>query len=283
MDWIATELIAWVQPDSTRGYRRRSAETNIILQSGRRSPSAFTGDEAQLYLRHGAAHFGIGADRYESGRRSNSCWRWMSFCWTMAFSTGVSIAIDIVLIDALDPFGGGFVFPRGRLREPLSALSRASAFVITRSEPGFCTQPIERVLRKWNSTAPVFRCRVVPRRWLDVRTGQTFAIAPTEAVIAFCGLANPRTFWRTLDTLGVDVHFRWAFGDHHRYRIQELRRLMRRAKAEGAEAVVTTEKDVANLSVNALKLLAPLPVYALEIGIEVDDPAGLMELLNTVL
>ena len=189
--------------------------------------------------------------------------------------------VDIVLIDALDPFGGGYVFPHGRLREPLSELARATAFVITRVEPGLRTDSIECELRRWNPKAPIFRSRVVPRGWREPATGRGYASAPFESAGAFCGLANPRTFWGSLESLGVDVKFRWAFDDHHHYRPQEVARVARRARQQSAQALVTTEKDAANLCAGCLNTVAPLPLYMLEIGIEVEDGVALLDFLRS--
>lgn len=279
-DWLTTELHAQgIQPAIlTRGYRRRSSEPYVIMPAGSSAAPDLTGDEPQIYLRHGAAHLGIGADRYECGRRLIA----LLDAGVLVLDDGfqhwkLRRDLDIVLIDALDPFGGGSVFPRGRLREPLSALARASAFVITRVEQGVRLDAIERELHKWNPAAPIFRSRVVPLGWVDIRTGATTGSAPFASAAAFCGLANPRTFWRTLDSLGLDMRLQWAFGDHHRYRSQQLRRLARRATMLGAEALVTTTKDVANLPRGAVELMAPLPIYALEIGIEIEQREQLLE------
>src|ERR1035438_9942988 len=74
--------------------------------------------------------------------------------------------VDIVLIDALDPLAGG-VFPLGRLREPFENIARATAIVVTRVDPrvdpGQGTAGIEKLIRRYNAKAPIFRSRVVPR------------------------------------------------------------------------------------------------------------------------
>ena len=77
-------------------------------------------------------------------------------------------------------------------------------------------------------------------------------------VAAFCGLGNPRAFWRTLEELEIDVAFRWAFSDHHHYKPAELERLAKQAADCGAEALVTTEKDIMNFCDQAAAIVAPL-------------------------
>ncbi len=284
-DWLAIELRArGLQPAIlTRGYRRRSSVPSIVLAAGSKAPPELTGDEPQTYLRHNAAHVGIGADRYAIGLELARLHPVDLFVLDDAFQHWrLARDLDIVLIDAMDPFGRGAIFPRGRLREPLEALARASAFLITRVEPGLRTDAIEAVLRRHNPQAPILRSRVQPRRWINLDTGRIHNQPPFESAVAFCGLANPRAFWRTLASLGIEPRARQAFGDHHRYRLVEIQRLVKAVRATGAAALITTEKDAANLSRAALSLAAPTPIYALEIGIELEDPAPLWTLIGAL-
>jgi tetraacyldisaccharide 4'-kinase len=279
-DWLAGELRReGFQPAIlTRGYRRRSSEACVLLRAGASATPDLTGDEPQIYLRHGAAHVGIGADRLTTGRRLAALYAADVFLLDDGFQHWrLRRDADVVLIDALDPFGGGAVFPRGRLREPLTELARASAFLITRVEPGLRTDAIERVLRQWNPDAPVFRSRVVGRRWRELGTDRVRDSRPPGPAVAFCGLANPRTFWRSLNSLGIEISSRWTFEDHHRYRVPDVKWLARRAREQGARALVTTEKDAANLCPGARELVAPLPVWVLEIGMEVEHGGRLLE------
>jgi tetraacyldisaccharide 4'-kinase len=103
-------------------------------------------------------------------------------------------------------------------------------------------------------------------------TGRRFPIdqQPFARAGAFCGLGNPATFHRTLDVLGVDVADRIEFDDHHRYRPRELRNLAEQMAANGATALVTTEKDAINLCEASRELLHPLPLYWLQIGMKIE-------------
>jgi tetraacyldisaccharide 4'-kinase len=104
-------------------------------------------------------------------------------------------------------------------------------------------------------------------------------------VAAFCGLANPATFWQTLKTIGIDPVFTWAFDDHHSYKWVELQRLAAQARTNGANVLLTTEKDAMNLPERAGDILmgALVDLYWLRIGIQVDDETGLMRLIETSL
>lgn len=277
--WLAEQLAARGETPAvlTRGYRRRSVERTLVLRAGTHCPVSRTGDEAQILLRAGVAHIGIGADRYETGAMVERELHPSVFLLDDGFQHWrLHRELDIVLVDALEPFGGGEVFPRGRLREPLEGLARAHAFVITRTEPGLRTAAIERVLRRHNPDAPIFRSQVTPRMWRE-RRGESSTSAPPGPVAAFCGLGNPRSFWRTLECMGIEVAFRWSFGDHHRYRPVELRRLAARAWEAGAVALVTTEKDFLNLPED---IATPIPLWWLQIGIEVENADALLELVR---
>ena len=165
-----------------------------------------SGDEPQIFLRSRVAPVGIGADRFRTGT-----------CCAERFGTDVMVLddgfqhvklarnFDIVLMDALNPFGGGEVFPVGRLREPVQGVTRADAIVITRCEASDLGPAIERAVRRWNPRAPIFRARIQPEWWVEHRTGRT--ITGWRVTLAkpgvFCGLGNPRSFYRTLEGLGA--------------------------------------------------------------------------------
>ncbi len=245
----------------TRGYGRKS-RLDVIVARGDHAPVDQTGDEAQMFIERGVAHVGIGSDRYEVGRRIERELKPDIFLLDDGFQHfRLERDRNIVLIDALDPLGGG-VFPLGRLREPFAALSRATAVVITRAEHQH--SGIERLIRRYNSGAPIFRARVVPIGEL-----------PDGPVGAFCGIGQPRTFWRTLETLGVRAAPRLVFPDHHRYTIADMEEICRQATEAGAQSLVTTEKDMMNLPPSAAAL--PLKIYCLRIGILIENEAELLQ------
>jgi len=248
----------------TRGYKRSSREI-VIVPRGGSCDRKCTGDEAQIFIRRGDAAVGIGADRYHTAQRMEAD----IFLLDDGFQhRKLARRHDIVLIDALDPLAGG-VFPLGRLREVPAALARATEIVITRVEPGRGTRGIERWIARYNPAAPIFRAHVIPLRWRETGAAYDLSI-PLGRAGAFCGLGNPRAFWRTLEQLGTTVVWRGSYPDHHRYSGAELKRLAAQATAAGAEILVTTEKDAVNLAAGAAELLAPLKLLWLEIGVEIE-------------
>jgi tetraacyldisaccharide 4'-kinase len=257
----------------TRGYGRHSPEPSVQVGPGEPAPPHRTGDEAQIFIHSGLAPVGIGADRFDSGTRLLRKFDIGVFVLDDGFQhRKLARNVDIVLIDALYPFGGGDVFPLGRLREPIAGLSRAGIIVLTRCDASDLAEPIERKVRRWNPRAPIFQSSVEPRAWVEYATGKRVALAarPFERIGAFCGLGNPATFRRTLERLGVEIADWVEFDDHHRYRPHELRHLAAQTAACGASALVTTQKDAINLCETAADLAAPLPLYWLDIGIRID-------------
>lgn len=267
----------------TRGYRRRSIATSVLVPAGKAAPVSFTGDEAQIFVRSGYADAGIGADRWQTGRLLEQRYRPDIFLLDDGFQhTRLRRDLDIVVVDAFNPFGGGEVFPLGNLREPMNAVSRAGAFVIMRAAPDREYRGLVRELRRFNQDAPVFRARIECRCWVELASGEPQPL-PGSPVSAFCGLANPASFWGTLRSLGLQPAFHWAFGDHHHYTPRQVECLAAQAKMHGSNVLLTTEKDAMNLPDTASAVLehAGVRVFWLKIGLKIENEDALLELMDS--
>jgi 3-deoxy-D-manno-octulosonic-acid transferase len=257
----------------TRGYARGSPEASLVVAPGTPLPVQQSGDEPQIFLRSGLAPVGIGGNRYATGmllRRDFGSEVLLLDDGFQHWKLGRNV--DIVLIDALDPFGGGELFPLGRLREPVEGLARADMILITRSNFTDLAVPIERVVRQWNPGAPVFRTRVEAQSWVDA-AGREYPTAspPFTKAGAFCGLGNPQSFRRTLESLGVDLVDWHEFGDHHHYRPRELLHIAHQFARHGAGAALTTEKDSVNLPDGFAELLTPVKLYWLKVRMKIEE------------
>ena len=176
--------------------------------------------------------------------------------------------LDIVLVDALEPFGFEHVFPRGTLREPLSGLQRAHAVVLTRADM---------IDRQQRDTIRQRVSRLAPQApWAEVvhapeelllSNGQTESLDGLrgQPVAAFCGIGNPAGFRHTLTVCGYNVVAVKEFPDHHRYERDDIEQLVDWAQHSGVEAVVCTAKDLVKIGVESL---GSVPLRALTIGMQ---------------
>ena len=254
----------------TRGHGRISPHSELIVRRGGAATVWHTGDEPQIVLRSGMAGIGIGLDRYRAGLQAEQSLNPDVFLLDDGFThRRLARNVDVLLIDSLDPIGGGELIPLGRLREPLEALGRADVFVLTRCDFSRDYRGIENALRKWNTHAPVFRSRLVERGWVSA-FGNGKQNAP-ERVVAFCGLGNADSFWKSLRELGLQPLDKLSFGDHHQYSPRELTDLARYAECLRATALVTTEKDVVNFPVGCEAIFTQMPVLWLRVGVEVEN------------
>lgn len=192
--------------------------------------------------------------------------------------------LDVVLLDALEPFGYGHVFPRGLLREPLDGLKRAGVVVLSRADlvDEAERRRIRDVVRRYNPEAAWCEVRHAPRSLLNSRGDERpLDELRGKRIVGFCGLGNPTGFRQTLDGQGYDVAAFEEFPDHHAYQRADLDRLSQLAQQSQAAALVCTHKDLVKLQVDELR---GLPVWAVVVGIEfLSGEAALVEKLAPLL
>ncbi len=173
--------------------------------------------------------------------------------------------LDIVLLDATEPFGFEHVFPRGTLREPLVGLARADVVVLSRAD--MRDEPNrERIHARVARLAPQAAwCEVEHRvaelinsadQRVDVR------MLADKRVAAFCGIGNPAGFRHTLNTLGCEIVAWREFPDHHNYTREDVTSLSQ--WGQQADALLCTRKDLVKLRVPTL---GSIPLWAVGIGI----------------
>jgi tetraacyldisaccharide 4'-kinase len=185
--------------------------------------------------------------------------------------------LDIVTIDATNPWGGGGLLPYGRLREPRAGLSRADCIVVTRTEQAEDTLSLTESVQRLAGAIPVFTSRMMASG-IHRLNGESVADddLPAQPVAAFCGVGNPESFFNQLRQEGYTPVFTRAFADHHNFSQADLNQLIKEAKNHGATGLITTAKDALKLA----SLELDLPCYVLEIKISVDDETGLMKMIR---
>ena len=177
--------------------------------------------------------------------------------------------LDLVLIDATEPFGFEHLFPRGTLREPLASLRRADAVALTRAD---CIAGEHRKLlqSRIQSIAPHVAWIEIAHRaaCLTERRGKTISISSLDdaGVIAFCGIGNPDNFLQTLSQKNWTVREWKEYPDHHHYTQRDANWLLSRAQACTAAAVLCTHKDL--VKIRPL-WQSEIPLYAVMLQTEI--------------
>ncbi len=271
--WIAERLLAEQKNVGilTRGYRgekiARTSESNP--RKSAINAAVKTSDEVRLLQSRlgNRVEFGVGANRYEQGRQLAK----LGVNW-FVLDDGfqhlqLARDVDIVLIDATNPFSGGRLLPAGHLREPRSALARADIIVITRSTHA---PAIESAIRR-DSNAPIFYARPkldAVHSFTDGQLGGAVAPEALPKLFAFCGIGNPAAFLDDLRTWSLDIVGHKFFPDHHRYTDNDDQEILQQASEAGASGLICTEKDVYNLrAINDHKL----PIFYCSISMQIDN------------
>ena len=174
--------------------------------------------------------------------------------------------LDLILFNADTLAGNSRVFPGGDLREPVRALNRCHAFVLTGADEKNREQaiPFAALLQEKFPKKPVFFSTYCSTQILCQENGQrriqvTHKELAARKCFAFCGIARPDGFQQTLnDNLITPVRFK-ALPDHHAYSKKIVTQLLAEATDSGADALLVTEKDLAKL--NSFKI--ELPIYTL--------------------
>jgi tetraacyldisaccharide 4'-kinase len=168
--------------------------------------------------------------------------------------------LDLVAFPAADPFGGGRLFPSGRLREPLASASRAHAAILTGvSETGGQGAELAEALRPHGFKGPGFASVTQPGAPRRIGGGE---LSQDARVFLVTAIARPDAFTDAVRRLGMDIVGELRFPDHHRYPPESLARIAEAWRTSGAEAVLTTAKDRVKLHGRLDVPLAELPIRA---------------------
>jgi tetraacyldisaccharide 4'-kinase len=234
------------------------------------SPSE-AGDEPFLLATNliGIAAVIADADRVAAGREAIARFNTDCFVLDDGFQhLRLERDLNIVTIDATNPWGGGHLLPYGRLREPLSALSRADCVVLTRTDQAAGIAALTDKLRHLTD-ASIFHLRM---RVTRIKPFKNAPEALPSPVAAFCAIGNPHSFFNQLEHNAV---LQKSFPDHHRYTQHDIDGLIEDARRAGARSLVTTAKDAVKLQ----SLSFSHPCYIVEIEPEIENEAALVQLI----
>ncbi|HEX8773065.1 MAG TPA: tetraacyldisaccharide 4'-kinase [Pyrinomonadaceae bacterium] len=283
VEWLARAVALWERKRVcilTRGYGRSNERERVVVSDGTRllATAREGGDEPLLLAESllGVAAVVSDADRVSAARWAIKNLGSEVFILDDGFQhLRIARDLNIVTVDGTDPFGGGRLLPRGRLREPVRGLKRADLIVVTRAEQAVEIDRLQIELERLSGGRPVLFSRA--------RTRAVRALADTGAservsagslpqpFAAFCAIGNPGAFFAHLRGDGHTLTYTRAFPDHHVYTQADAASLARDAKDAGAELLLTTAKDAVKLR----SLRFDLPCYVLEIELEFDDETSL--------
>jgi tetraacyldisaccharide 4'-kinase len=286
-----TPVVAWLVERLAEATGR---PIGVLTRGYRGGPGGLGSDEAELLAERlgDRAVLAIGGDRLDAGtaalaRRPDLA----AFVMDDGFQhRRLHRDFDLVLIDATNPWGFGRLLPRGLLREPVSALRRSDAVLITRADAAGtnAVRSIRAQIARVVPDLPVFGCAHRIDRFRPAGAlAHESALAPPRRAFVVAGIGNPQAFAAGLGRAGVEVAATRWFEDHHAYTPAEVIGLARSARQAGAEVIVLTEKDwvkwrrVAPVAASTTAQPEPLPVLIAELSIAC-DPADAERLLGLV-
>jgi tetraacyldisaccharide 4'-kinase len=273
--WLAQRLLArGVRVGVlSRGYRRRSRQPFLLVSDGRTilAGAAEAGDEPHLIARLcPGAVVAVGAHRYRLGCLVLERFPIDCFLLDDGFQhLALYRDVDLLLVDASDPAGLRDLLPAGRLREPLSAATRATALLLTRADMVVHPHAVAATIAAatGRESQPIL-VRFAAEGFVEVLTGasEKKEFLSGRTALAFSGIANAGSFRTLLAGLGAEIRDELIFPDHYVYSSGDLAMVRNRAERCRADVIVTTEKDAGKLA----SLVRPEDrVWALRLGTEI--------------
>lgn len=267
----------------TRGYGRRNAKQRVLVSDGEKvlanAPEA--GDEplelAQILL--GKAFVVADANRVAAGKWAREKFGVTAFVLDDAFQhRKVKRDLDIVAVDATNPFGSGKLLPSGILRESSKHLKRADSIVITRANLVENLDDMKSRISDLSCNCPIFVSENKIANLIDLKgfPAKNVREMTVEKSLAFCALGNPENFFEQLRRENFELVSTQTFPDHHFYTPEDVARIEKKAKESGAEVLLTTAKDAVKLK----DMNFGLPCFVVENRLVFDDEDGFRSLLS---
>lgn len=271
----------------SRGYKRKNEKERVLVSDGEKilCDVQTAGDEpfelANKLL--GKAFVVADANRVEAGLWAKKKFGITTFVLDDAFQhLKVQRDLDIVAIDATNPFGNYKTLPAGILREPLENLKRADLFIITRANLVQNLKDIKLEIKKYNQTATIIVAHNKIDNLIALKDFNEKAKdneqRTTNKYLAFCGLGNPDNFFEQLQSENFSLAATETFGDHYKYSQKDIDKLERIAREKKVGALLTTAKDAVKLKTLDFKL----PCFVAESKIIFDDEKKLRKIIYAV-
>lgn len=240
----------------SRGYRRKPTKATAnfgIVSDGRTIllGSEESGDEPQQLARNlSEAAVLVGKDRFLTGNIALNKFD----CDVIILDDGyqhISLKrnMDIVVINARQPFGNGCLLPIGSLREPKNSLNRANLFLLTHVDESTNLENLKQELKSFNPTAPIVESTHSPLYLRNIMTEEHVELKflAGRDIFSLSSIGYPQSFENTLRNLGANLQDSFQFPDHHRYSLKEINKICCLVQEKGVNTIVTTQKDAMRL------------------------------------
>jgi len=285
----------------SRGYGRQNPRKRVLVSDGEKILTAArqAGDEpfelAQKLL--GKAIVVADANRVAAGIWAREKFNITAFVLDDAFQhRKVQRDLDILTVDASNPFGNEKLLPSGILREPLENLKRADAIVITRANLVEEKQiaDLKFQISNYNQRCRFFVSENKVSKLVDLKEFSANCQSTQSSekrlklksedqrpktenrYLAFCALGNPENFFAQLRRENFDVIAAEKFPDHHFYSPKDIEKLEKIAGQNGAEILLTTAKDAVKLK----DFRFELPCFVVESGLVFEDEDNFRKFLS---
>ena len=268
----------------TRGYARRSSGIRVLNVTHQQQTAASFcefGDEPMMLARSlPDVPIIVNKDRCEAGRWAERTMSTDVLVLDDGYQhLGLARDLNLLLIDATDPFGGFEMLPFGRLREPLYGIKRADAVIVTRADRPFDQGQVNAIIKYYcGDKVPVMYFFSTITELRHLTTGEVYDVKNFSGwnVDLACGIANPQAFAEDILQAGINIVSENFFPDHHPFTQADLEQINRAATDSGADAILTTEKDA--VRIEGLTL-GDVPIYAARLELQSDDEVRLKSLL----
>ena len=281
----------------SRGYGRKNPKNRVLVSDGESilADAKQAGDEPFELARKllGKAIVVADANRVSAGNWAREKFGITAFVLDDAFQhRKVKRDLNIITIDATNPFGNKKMLPSGILREPLKNLKRADAIVITRANLSEDISNLKLEIKKYNSVCPIFVAENKISGLINLEDFHAKAQSSPSSeekertnvkgqktkALAFCALGNPNNFFEQLKLENFDLSATQKFPDHYFYKREDIAKIEKEARESGAEILLTTAKDAVKLK----DLQFDLPCFVVENVMIFDDESEFRNLLKNL-
>lgn len=240
----------------SRGYRSQVEHLPLPITlsqgNGPLHPASFCGDEPYLLAQNlPKAHVFVGKNRHHSSNLAAKAGAQLILLDDGMQHRHLARDYEVVVMNALDPFGQGYFLPRGFLRESVSSLSRADLIILNHVNEKTQFESIKQEIQKF-SQAPLIGTKIEPVDILNLKNVSQTNMSGKKVGV-FCAIAHPEYFCKTLEKLGLQAVDHEYRQDHLAFSKEELKKFWARCQSKGADWIICTEKDFVKLHKSSLE------------------------------